>query len=277
MNLKKSALALALLGATIAGSAHAYVTPTITNTEGTLMPFGGLDWTQGSAAWTQGFAPVIGQTFTLYYAANAVAITDTSGSSMDTSDLDTSANGIKKAGNSYEYTIFATLTEKVIGLDFSTGSAIFQVTGGLFDIFYDTAANAKQSTGTGYLDGVKILSGSVSGSSGTQSFNNLTGGQATLQGKVSYTNSAYISPDMYGTTLTSTLQLGSAQTSFNAPTGFDYDNNGIPTLFTGANRPEVMFQADANQSFSQIPEPATLALVGISLLGLGASARRNRA
>ena len=273
MKLKKLVMAISIASAT-AFAGTAYATPSITNLDGTLTPFGGFDWAAGSAAWTSDFAPVIGQSFTLYYAGWAVALNDTGSGTLYTPHLDTNANGVPVAAGTYEYTIFAKLTETVTGLNFATNEASFQTTGGIFDIYYDTNANAKQANGTGFQDGVKILSGNVNGNTAS-TFSNLTGGQSALSGSVSYTNSLYIDPAMVGTNLTSTLQLGTAVTNFTIPTGFDFNNDGISdSIAATAPRQLVIFQGDANQAFSPIPEPASLGLIGLGLLGLVAARRR---
>ncbi len=289
MKLNKIFAAVAVIGVAAFGTA-AHALPTIKNLDGLQTPFGGFDWTAGSAAWTTGFTAVDNSTFSLDYASTAAAVTKTDGSAFAGGFIDGIADGLKSSvlgtflatGAAYEYTVFAHLTEKVVSCA-AVSSCTFMVTGGTFDIYYNEFAGgapsgpnfAKESNGTGYQNGVKIISGTINGGP-TTLFDTVTGGQASLSGSVISTNLAYVNPALVGTQLTSTLQLGSAVTNFTIPTGYDYNNDGVTAgseLFTAG---QLIFQADANQTFS-VPEPGALLLAGFALAACGLVSRRKSA
>lgn len=266
MVLKKVIIAAAL-GVSLV-SAMPALASTITNTDGT-QPWTGFDWDSNGTAFTSGFAPVVGTNFTIQAFAVATSVKN-GATNLPTPGLDTNADGVKVG--SYEYTLSVLLNESVVSCVTVT-SCTFAVTGGAYNIYYDTAANANAlagSLGTGFTDGVVMLSGNVFAQPGGTFTVSGTGGigVVSLLGDVTYTNASYIDPAQISTTASTTLQLGNAFTNgYVSPGGF----NGTPFPNNGGT---IIFQADANQSFSAVPEPATLALFGIALLGCCVATRR---
>lgn len=291
MKLSKITAALALTAAAaVSVSASA---ATITNADGALTPFGGIDWASGGAAWTNGLTAaenaanfnLAGQcinlaacSFTIDYAAWAGNLTQPGGGTLAAPGLDSTPNGGLDATKTYEYTIKAslqaTLVQYIPGL-----TAVYSVGSGTFAIYYDITGNANLNNGgagvwTGFGNGTKIIEGNWATPT-PELFNLFNGsGSISLTGAVTYTDTAYVNPALVGTNVTSTLQLWPSLqiTNFTPPVSVD----GVALPNVQANGPEALFQADANQAFTTVPEPTTMVLAGLALLGAGAVSRRRR-
>lgn len=244
--------------------------------DGVLHNFAGIDWHGNGAAWIQGFnlssASQAGDSdsFTLTYQAFATSIA----SPTLTPNLYVGAPGPAQGG--YELTTYATLTETATCVNNGCTSINIVTNSGAFHIYFDTTPDANQAAGTGFVDGVEIITGSFSEADSFSSFtrypSGIGTGSAYLVGTVTATNNAYVNPDLLGTTLQGSLQFpGQPAPFYTRPALFQANVTGPDTADS------FVVQTDTSQTFAvAVPEPASTFLFGIGFMGMAMYRRRKQ-
>jgi len=277
-NIFKLAIAVALSGGVATLHAATLDTTTATPDDGILQNFTGFDWNSNGGGWVQGFdltgANLTGDSdqFTFTYQAFANTIQTTS----PTTNLYVASPGTETG--SYEVTTFATITETATCLNDGCSSIAISLDSGNWDVYFDTSPDADQAAGTGFLDGVNILSGTWDSGLTTFIATGPVGpgvigtGGGFLIGTVTTTNSTYVDPDLVGTELQASLQFpGQDAPSYTRPAAFNGTATGADTAT------DFVLQTDTSQDYTAVPEPAVLAMIGLGLLGIPLVRRRRAA
>lgn len=301
ISVRKFAPLAAAIGMMFAGAAHADVVTSfnLLNGSGTTLVAGAdaLDWNERGSGVAIGVGPFSdstvlppGASFNFKYQANLASVSGGT-PTADSLFLDNTSNGTAESIFKYEFTIVAKMHEVVTSSGVVGGkpTAFFGLTGAPSEnkvaIFYDPMHNANTSTGTGFDDGTMIALLTIDSSGTTSQFSTVPGtgtgqGSAKLHASKSqagdFINQDYlqgVEDFLFGMNFESDLNYpsGTSMTS-----GF---HKGGSTQFAdySVTPADIVFKVDGSNRFTKVPEPGSILLMGVGMLGLFGAARRRNA
>jgi hypothetical protein len=264
------ALLLAMLG--IGSTAQAFWTGTVYDGLGgsasNVLTF---DWSSSGSGVAIDLGPFgtpfpVGTVFTFLYQAELVGLTDPNGNPIAFPGLTTA----------FEYTAVAAIQEQVISFTNPAPgifSAIFTTLGGQWAILNDIPADSDVPTGAGFDNGSVAAFGTINPNQLTF-FSATAGGigigSTILEGLVTSADPAFLDPSaiIFDFRFEGTLNYPPLDST---TTGF-FIGPGIAGDYT-VDGNDLLLKVDGSSKFS-VPEPSTILLLGIGLLGLGGLSRK---
>lgn len=229
-----------------------------------------FDWSSSGSGVAIGMGPfgtpfAVGTEFTFLYQAELIGLNDPLGNPIAFPGLT----------STFEYTAVAAITEKVISFTNPVPgvfSVIFSTIGGNWAILNDAPADSDVPSGFGFDNGTVAAFGTIGSDQLTffSAVGNTGIGSTILEGLVTYADPLFLDPAaiLFDFRFEGTLNyppLDSTTVGFfiGPGNGFDYT--------VQAN--DLLLKVDGSSKFS-VPEPSTILLLGIGLLGLGGLSRK---
>lgn len=245
-----------------------------------------LDWAETGSGLARGIGPFgaplsVGQQFDFLYQATLVGKSGGTSNASLGGKLDGEANGA--ADGLFEFTIAAKMREVVTNISGSTANFNLAPGSNKVAIYFDTNQNANTATGQGFDDGIMVALLTIDSNTSVFSLLGANNGQGSARLHASILEAGdFVDPNYFEGVMSLIFGID-FQSSLNFPaetsttTGFHRNgssNNGDPFGSVDVAQNDILFKVDGSNRFTRVPEPGTIALMGLGLLGLASLRRR---